>query len=64
MPDSQLPPLVSTEWLAARLGRADVRVVDGSWYLPSSGRDAASEYAAGHIPGAVLFDLDASRPLT
>ena len=60
MPDSQLPPLVSTEWLAARLGRADVRVVDGSWYLPSSGRDAASEYAAGHVPGAVFFDLDAS----
>jgi thiosulfate/3-mercaptopyruvate sulfurtransferase len=60
MPDSQLPPLVSTEWLAARLGRADVRVVDGSWYLPSSGRDAASEYTADHIPGAVFFDLDAS----
>ena len=60
MPDSQLPALVSTEWLAARLGRADVRVVDGSWYLPSSGRDAAAEHAAGHIPGAVFFDLDAS----
>jgi thiosulfate/3-mercaptopyruvate sulfurtransferase len=35
-------------------------VVDGSWYLPGSGRDAALEYAAGHIPGAVFFDLDAS----
>ncbi len=35
-------------------------MVDGSWYLPGSGRDAALEYAAGHIPGAVFFDLDAS----
>jgi thiosulfate/3-mercaptopyruvate sulfurtransferase len=35
-------------------------VVDGSWYLPGSGRDAAQEHAAGHIPGAVFFDLDAS----
>jgi thiosulfate/3-mercaptopyruvate sulfurtransferase len=35
-------------------------VVDASWYLPGSGRDAAAEYAAGHIPGAVFFDLDAS----
>jgi thiosulfate/3-mercaptopyruvate sulfurtransferase len=35
-------------------------VIDGSWYLPGSGRDAAREYAAGHIPGAVFFDLDAS----
>lgn len=34
--------------------------MDGSWYLPGSGRDAAQEYAAGHIPGAVFFDLDAS----
>jgi thiosulfate/3-mercaptopyruvate sulfurtransferase len=55
-----LPPLVSTEWLASRLGTAGLRVVDGSWYLPGSGRDPAAEYAAGHIPGAVFFDLDAS----
>ena len=34
--------------------------MDGSWYLPGSGRDAAREYTAGHIPGAVFFDLDAS----
>jgi len=35
-------------------------VVDGSWYLPGSGRDAASEYVSGHIPGAVFFDLNAN----
>ena len=55
-----LPALVSTEWLAARLGREGLRLVDGSWYLPGSGRDAATEYTAGHLPGAVFFDLDAS----
>jgi len=55
-----LPAVVSTAWLASALGRAGLRVLDGSWYLPGSGRDAASEYAAGHIPGAVFFDLDAS----
>jgi thiosulfate/3-mercaptopyruvate sulfurtransferase len=55
-----LPSLVSTEWLEARLGGPGLRVVDGSWYLPGRGRDAAAEYAAGHIPGAVFFDLDAS----
>lgn len=54
-----LPGLVSTDWLAARLGRSRLRVVDGSWYLPSAGRDPAQEYAGGHIPGAVFFDLDA-----
>jgi len=60
MPEPMLSPLVSTEWLAGRLGRPEVRVVDGSWYLPTMDRDAAAEYAAGHIPGAVFMDLDAS----
>ena len=55
-----LPPVVSTDWLAARLRQPDLRVVDGSWYLPTSGRNPAAEFAAGHIPGAVFFDVDAT----
>jgi thiosulfate/3-mercaptopyruvate sulfurtransferase len=51
--------LISTVWLADRLRGPRLRVVDGSWYLPTSGRDARSEYLAGHLPGAVFFDLDA-----
>ena len=51
--------LVSTVWLADRLGGPRLRVVDGSWYLPTSGRDARSEYLAGHLPEAVFFELDA-----
>jgi thiosulfate/3-mercaptopyruvate sulfurtransferase len=60
MPEDKVSPLVSTEWLAARLDRPDLRVVDASWYLPTTGRDAEAEYAQGHIPGAVFVDLDAS----
>jgi thiosulfate/3-mercaptopyruvate sulfurtransferase len=56
----EFPALVSTEWLMSRLGSPGLRVVDGSWYLPGSGRDPAAEYAAGHIPGAVFLDLDAT----
>ncbi len=54
------PAVVSTEWLSSNLGRVGLRVLDGSWYLPGSGRNAATEYAAGHIPGAVFFDIDAN----
>jgi thiosulfate/3-mercaptopyruvate sulfurtransferase len=54
------PAVVTTDWLAAMLGAPGIRVLDGSWYLPGSGRDAATEYAAGHIPGAVFFDIDAN----
>jgi thiosulfate/3-mercaptopyruvate sulfurtransferase len=56
----ELPALVSTDWLATRLGSPRLKVVDASWYLPGSGRDATAEYRTGHIPGAVFFDLDAS----
>jgi thiosulfate/3-mercaptopyruvate sulfurtransferase len=50
--------LVSTDWLAAHLGDPDLRVLDGSWYLPQMGRDARAEYAQAHIPGARFFDID------
>ena len=55
------PPsaLVTTEWLAAHLGRRNVRVVDGSWHMPQLGRNARAEFAEAHIPGAVFFDIDA-----
>ena len=59
--------LVTTDWLAERLGAPTTVVVDGSFYLPAMKRDAAAEYLAGHIPGAVRFDIDAisdhSNPL-
>jgi thiosulfate/3-mercaptopyruvate sulfurtransferase len=52
--------LVTTGWLADHLRHPRLRVVDGSMYLPNSGRDAAAEYAEAHVPGAVFFDLEAA----
>jgi thiosulfate/3-mercaptopyruvate sulfurtransferase len=51
--------LKSTQWLAAEIGKPEVVVVDGSFYLAPQKRDAKAEYLAGHIPGAVFFDIDA-----
>ncbi|MEM9552081.1 MAG: 3-mercaptopyruvate sulfurtransferase [Pseudomonadota bacterium] len=50
--------LVSTDWLAAHLKDPDLRILDGSWYLPAAGRDPRAEYEAAHIPGARFFDID------
>ena len=44
--------LVTPAWLAERLGRADVRIVDLS---------DADDYAKGHIPGALHLDLADAR---
>ena len=49
--------LVTTEWLANEIGASDLRIVDASWHMPSSGRKGLDEYLAGHIPGAVFMDL-------
>ena len=51
--------LVSSAGLAARLGHEGLRIVDASWYLPTSGRYPRSEYLAAHLPGAVYFDINA-----
>ena len=51
--------LVSTAWLAERLGAPGLRVLDASWYLPDAGRDPRAEYEAAHVPGARFVGLDA-----
>ena len=50
--------LVSTEWLHAHLKDPDMRILDGSYYLPQMGRDPRAEYDAAHIPNARFFDID------
>lgn len=50
-------PLVSTDWLAANLGAADMRIIDASWRMPGS-PPARNDFVRRRIPGAVFFDLD------
>jgi thiosulfate/3-mercaptopyruvate sulfurtransferase len=57
-PSSNSRSLKSTEWLAEHLRDRNVVIVDGSMFLPTQKRDAHAEYRAGHIPGAVFFDVD------
>lgn len=50
--------LVSTQWLADRLGEPGLVPVDCSFFMPGSGRDARAEYLDAHIPGARFLDVD------
>jgi thiosulfate/3-mercaptopyruvate sulfurtransferase len=58
MPESDSQQIVSTAWLEAHLSAPDVKVLDASWHMPDTGRDARAEYIAAHIPGAAFFDID------
>ena len=54
----------STLFVSAAVARGssrrspDVLVFDASWHMPAANRNAREEYLAGHIPGAVFFDID------
>ena len=50
--------LVETDWLAEHLDAPDIIVLDASFHLPGSGRDAAREFGEAHIPGALFFDIE------
>lgn len=50
--------LKSTEWLAAELGKPNLAIVDGSYFLTTMKRDGKAEYLEAHIPGAVFFDIN------
>ncbi|MEM9616615.1 MAG: sulfurtransferase [Pseudomonadota bacterium] len=54
---SSIGPLVSTQWLAERLGDPGIKVIDGSWRMPGDA-PARTAYENRHIEGAVFFDLD------
>ncbi|MFL6766145.1 MAG: sulfurtransferase [Sphingomicrobium sp.] len=50
--------LVSTDWLAQHLGEPGLVIVDSSWHMPASGRNARAEYLQAHISGARFLDID------
>jgi thiosulfate/3-mercaptopyruvate sulfurtransferase len=56
--------LVSTQWLAGRLGEANLVVVDASWHMPATARKGREEFRQAHIPGARFFDIDALSDLS
>ena len=48
--------LVTTDWLEKNL--KNVKILDATWHMPSSNKNAAQEFFNNHIQGAQFFDLD------
>jgi len=53
-----MDPIVSTDWLAARLKEPDLRIVAAPFFMPGDDRTPKGEFEKGHIPGSVLFDIE------
>ncbi|HRI68399.1 MAG TPA: 3-mercaptopyruvate sulfurtransferase [Polyangium sp.] len=53
-----MDPIVSTEWLAAEIGKPDLVIFDATKFLPHENRDGRNEFLGAHLPGARFFDID------
>ncbi len=58
MTQSDPKTLVSTAWLADNLSDPALRILDGSWHLPTENRNPLAEYHSDHIDGTQFFDID------
>lgn len=75
---NDIPLIVTTDWLAERMGDPDLRIVDATVFMnfpeiggPPKIETGRASYEQGHIPGAVYADLlgelsaaDAKLPFT
>jgi thiosulfate/3-mercaptopyruvate sulfurtransferase len=48
--------LVTTDWLEKN--SKNVKILDATWHMPNSKKDALQEFFNNHIHGAQFFDLD------
>lgn len=55
---SKAPLLVTPEALQSLRSSADVNILDASWFMPNTPRNASKEFIEKRIPGARYLDLD------
>lgn len=57
--DHPFQTIVTAEWLKNAMNtNPDLKIIDGTFHLENSGRDAEAEYKEKHIPGAVYFNIN------
>jgi thiosulfate/3-mercaptopyruvate sulfurtransferase len=55
---SKAPLLVTPDALQQLRSTADVNILDASWFMPNTPRDASKEFIEKRIPDARYLDLD------
>jgi thiosulfate/3-mercaptopyruvate sulfurtransferase len=53
--------LVTTDWLEKNLN--NIKILDASWHMPNTNRDAYKEFLTEHIENSQFFDLDKNSEL-
>lgn len=55
---TDIPFIVTAEWLRDHNGQKNIKIFDASSHLPTTRRDAQTEFIAQRIAGAGRFDID------
>ena len=50
--------LIEIDWLKNNFAKANLKVIDSSWYLPTIKRLPKKEFQNCHINGAIYFDIE------
>ena len=58
MSNSTLHDLVDIDWLLSHLSDPNIKIIDATWHMPSSMKNAKKDFERRHIPNAVYFDID------
>ena len=55
-----MSPLKSTDWLEENISK--VKILDATWHMPNSNRNALVEFNENHIESSIFFDLVGFKP--
>ena len=50
--------LIEIDWLKKNLKNPEVKIIDGTWHMPTTGLDAFEIFKKKHIPNAIFVDLE------
>ena len=50
--------LIEIDWLKENVNDPQIKIIDGTWHMPTSGLNAFEIFKEKHIPNAVFIDLE------
>ena len=50
--------LIEIEWLKKNLNNPQIKIIDGTWYMPGSELNGFDVFKEKHIPNAIFIDLE------
>ena len=50
--------LIETDWLKKNINNPQIKIIDGTWYMPGDRTNGSDVFKEKHIPNAIFIDLE------